>query len=204
MYEPCYWDHADHKNKAFFSWQIMFTSKFKNTHAHLEEMPSRFLCDLSGHICSQYCLACGQLSFNCFVSALVHKKITMDFGLQLHTCMQPFRYDGRTDAYHTIRTVIDLPSILLINKTQKVMKPLPRPRAGITLLLLDENYAFGGANSQGNHAAESHLTARWSSLLNKTNFYTSSSAESKNVIPVSLNWSLSPFGWTRKLCQYKL
>lgn len=28
--------------KHFFPWQIMFTSKFKNTHPHLEEMPSRF------------------------------------------------------------------------------------------------------------------------------------------------------------------
>lgn len=55
--------------QSIFSWQIMFTSKFKNTHPHLEEMPSRFLCDLSGHICGQYCLACGQLSFYCFISA---------------------------------------------------------------------------------------------------------------------------------------
>lgn len=68
LLRPC-----EPQEQSVFSWQIMFTSKFKNTHAHLEEMPSRFLCDLSGHICSQYCLACGQFSFNCFVSALVHR-----------------------------------------------------------------------------------------------------------------------------------
>ena len=61
----------NHMNKAFFHGEIMFTSKFKNTHPHLEEMPSRFPCDLSGHICGQYCLACGQLSFYCFISASV-------------------------------------------------------------------------------------------------------------------------------------
>lgn len=65
---PC-----ESREQSIFSWQIMFTSKFKNTHPHLEEMPSRFLCDLSGHICGQYCLACGQLSFYCFISASFHR-----------------------------------------------------------------------------------------------------------------------------------
>lgn len=66
LLRPC-----ESHEQSIFSWQIMFTSKFKNTHPHLEEMPSRFSCDLSGHICGQYCLACGQLSFYCFISTSV-------------------------------------------------------------------------------------------------------------------------------------
>ena len=68
LLRPC-----ESSEQSIFPWQIMFTSKFKNTHPHLEEMPSRFLCDLSGHICGQYCLACGQLSFYCFISASVSR-----------------------------------------------------------------------------------------------------------------------------------
>lgn len=34
--------------QSIFSWQILFTSKFKNTHPHLEDMPSRSPCDLFG------------------------------------------------------------------------------------------------------------------------------------------------------------
>ena len=66
LLRPC-----ESHEQSIFSWQIMFTSKFKNTHPHLEEMPSRFLCDLSGHICGQSRLACGQPSFCCFISASV-------------------------------------------------------------------------------------------------------------------------------------
>lgn len=97
MYELCYWDHVNHTNKAFFSWQIMFTSKSKNTHPHLEEMPSRFLCDLSGHICGQYRLACGQPSFYCFISALVRKDHCIgpkaaSAHVHSHTCIRTGTY----------------------------------------------------------------------------------------------------------------
>lgn len=63
IWELRYWDHVNYTNKAFFSRQIAFTSKFENTHPHLEDMPSRFLSDLFGHICGQYCLACSQLLY---------------------------------------------------------------------------------------------------------------------------------------------
>lgn len=36
-------------------------------------MPSHFLCDLPRHICGQYCLTCGQLSFYCFISASFYR-----------------------------------------------------------------------------------------------------------------------------------
>lgn len=43
----------------------------------------------------------------------------------------------------------------------------PSLRAGNTLLLLDENHAFEGANGQSNHTAENYPSARWNSLLDK-------------------------------------
>lgn len=57
MYELCNGDHVNHTNKAFFFFfprEIVFTSKFKSTHSHLEEMPSHSPCDLFRHICGQY------------------------------------------------------------------------------------------------------------------------------------------------------
>lgn len=92
LLRPC-----ESHEQSIFSWQIMFTSKFKNTHPHLEEMPSHFLCDLSGHICGQYCLACGQPSFYCFISASLCRNNgggPLAASAHMHTreCMQPLRY----------------------------------------------------------------------------------------------------------------
>lgn len=106
MYElllrPC-----ESHEQSIFSWQIMFTSKFKNTHAHLEEMPSRFLCDLFGHICGQYCLACGQLSFCCFISASVCRNSASGpstASAHPRKCMWAFRYVHAVNKYSQTRT----------------------------------------------------------------------------------------------------
>lgn len=79
LLRPCESDE-----QSIFSWQIMFTSKSKNTHPHLVEMPSRFVCDLFGHICGQYCLPCGQLSFYCFSSYLARKNHHFGLYAQMH------------------------------------------------------------------------------------------------------------------------